>query len=586
VTSREALRVSGEQEYPVAPLPLTDAVALFEQRARAARPSFAVTPANQRAVVDICTRLDGLPLAVELAAARVKVLAPDALSTRLQHRLQLLVGGARNLPPRQQTLRAAIGWSHDLLDGAEQRLFAGLAVFTGGCSLESAEAVCDPDGGLGIDLLDAIGSLVDKSLLGTQEFEDAEPRFVMLQTIHEYAAERLATNGEADSLAARHAAHFLALAEEAEPQLWRAGQERWFRRLDQDHDNLRAALSWALARPDPETAMRLAGALGAYWEGRGHVGEACRWLDAALAAGPASPSARARALMAKSRLVLLVQDDAARARPLLEEGLALARDTGEARLLVVTLSHLGVALRELGEHDRADELFEESVQLARRQADPWALALALNNRGSDLADRQTDLDRARAMLEESLALRRDLKEKRGIAVTLDSLGMLALLERASKRATTLFQESLGLARDVGLLPHTAWALAGLGLAAVQDHDRERAVPSLQESLQLAHRMHDAQTILLCLGGLAAVAADDGQLLKAVRIWGAVEGLRHTLGAAPVIAGIVGHEWLDVARDRLGGSAVDESLAAGERLGLDELIAEAVRPFGPERTSAR
>jgi tetratricopeptide (TPR) repeat protein len=259
---------------------------------------------------------------------------------------------------------------------------------------------------------------------------------------------------------------------------------------------------------------------------------------------------------------------------LLEECLALVQATGETRLVVVTLSHLGRALRQLGEDARAEALYEESVDLARQQADRWALALALNNRGSDLADSRVDLDRARSMLEESLSLRRQLQEKRGIAVTLDSLGTLALLEGAPARATTLYTESLTLARDVGLVPHTAWALAGLGLAAVQDHNGERAVPLLMEGLELAQRLHDAETVLLCIAGLASVAADRGQPVRAVHLWGAAERLRSALNGVSSLGSVIGETWLDATRQQLGDPAFEDALTTGARLSLDELVIEA------------
>jgi predicted ATPase/class 3 adenylate cyclase len=574
ITSREAVHLSGEQEYHVPPLPGRDAVALFAERARAAQPDFVVTPA----VADICARLDGLPLAIELAAARVKLLAPEAMVGRLQRRLQLLVGGARDLPSRQQTLRATLDWSHDLLDPAEQRLFARLAVFAGGCTLEAAETVCD-DGDLGVAVLDGLVSLFDKSLLRRQDGDITEPRLLLLETIREYAWERLLASGDADALAARHAAHFLALAEEAEPQLWRAGQERWFQQLDLEHDNLRAALTWSLARPDPEMAMRLAGALGAYWEARGQIVEAHRWLDAALAAGPASPLSRARALMAKSRLLLIIEEDAGRAQHVLEESLALFRQTDEARWIAVTVCHLAQAARRLGEHGRADALFEEGVELARGQGDPWVLALALNNRGDDLIEHLGDFARARPMLEESLSLRRALGEKRGLALTLLNLGALTLREGHIEQAVPLYEESLALAREVGLIPHTAWALAGLGLAAVYQGADNRALPKLRESLQLARDMRDRYTIAECLSALASVAAGRAELLRAARLWGAAERLHQLLGAAPPSTRSLHNDRLAAVREQLGAEAFQRALTEGRNMPTDQAIDDALAVNG-------
>jgi tetratricopeptide (TPR) repeat protein len=402
---------------------------------------------------------------------------------------------------------------------------------------------------------------------------------MLLETIREYAWERLRASGDAEAVAARHAASFLALAEQAEPQLWRAGQERWFQRLDLEHDNLRAALSWSLARPDPEMAMRLVGALGAFWEGRGQIVEAHRWLDAALAAGPASPLSRARALMAKSRLLLIIEEDAGRARPLLEESLALFRQTSEARWIVVTACHLAQAARRLGEHGRADELFEEGVELARGEGDPWVLALALNNRGDDLIEHLGDFVGARPMLEESLSLRRALGEKRGVALTLLNLGALTLREGHVEQAVPLYEESLALAREVGLVPHTAWALAGLGLAAVHQGAGNRAVPELRESLQLARDLHDRYTIAECLSALASVAADRGELLRAARLWGAAERLHRLLGAAPPSTRYLHSDRLAAVREQLGAEAFQRALTEGRSMPTDQAVGDALAVNG-------
>ena len=323
VTSRAALRVSGEQVYEVPPLAAPDldifdgastahedgllafdAVALFVARARAVRPDFALTPANAAAVAAICARLDGLPLALELAAARVRLLSAQDLQARLQRRLELLTGGPRDLPARQQTLRATLDWSYDLLDPVEQQLLARLAVFAGGCTVTAAEAVCRTDGDRGWSVLDGLTGLVANSLAGRENHHDdshkdaegAEPAegSRLLETVREYAWERLRANGEADAVSGQHAAHFLALAEQAWPELWGADQECWFARLDRERGNLRAALTWAQGRPNPELLAGLAGALGPYWEARGQLSEAYRWLDTALAAKPITPWTRAR----------------------------------------------------------------------------------------------------------------------------------------------------------------------------------------------------------------------------------------------------------------------------------------------------
>jgi predicted ATPase/DNA-binding SARP family transcriptional activator/Tfp pilus assembly protein PilF len=600
VTSRAALRVSGEHVYEVPPLAFPDldgldaagsaredgllafdAVALFVARARAVRPDFALTPANAAAVAAVCARLDGLPLALELAAARVRLLSAQDLQARLQRRLELLTAGPRDLPARQQTLRATLDWSYDLLDPVEQQLLARLAVFAGGCTVAAAEAVCSTDGDHGWSVLDGLTGLVANSLAGREDQHGdslrdagrAEPaegsRLRLLETVREYAWERLQASGEADAVSSRHAAHFLALAEQAWPELWGADQERWFARLDREHGNLRTALAWAQARPDPELLAGLAGALGPYWEARGQLSEAYRWLDAALAAEPVLPRAWARVLMAKSRLLLLVEGDAAQALPLLEESLTLYRQQNDARWMVVSISHLASAFRKLGQHPRADALFDESIHLARRHGDAWALSLALNNYGGDVLEERADTAQARPLLEESLALRRTLGEPRGVATTLSNLGALALLDGDPDRAARLFAEHLALAQQAGLVPHTVWALTGLGLVAVYQDDSERAAGLLRQGLRLARDLRDRPTVAECLAGLAAVTADPA---VAARLWGAVQHLHADLGISPVSTRLLHRQGLAALRKTLDPESLQAAMANGATTPVDQLIA--------------
>jgi len=609
VTSRAALRVSGEQIYEVPPLATpdlatlqdatlpagedgllaNDAVALFVARARAVRPDFALTPANAAAVATVCARLDGLPLALELAAARVRLLSAQDLQARLQRRLELLTGGPRDLPARQQTLRATLDWSHDLLDAAEQQLLARLAVFAGGCTLAAAEAVGDTDGDPDSSVLDALTGLVANSLLYRDDqhqdprgqAEGAEPaegsRLWLLETVREYAWERLQASGQADATSGRHAAYFLALAEQAWPELWGADQQRWYARLDREHDNLRAALAWAQARPEPELLVRLAGALGPYWEARGQVSEAHRWLDAALATEPVSPWARARALNAKSRLLLLLEVDVALALPFLEEALSLFQGLNDARWTVVSTSHLAIVLRQVGQHDRADVLFDESIELGRRHGDAWALSLALNNYGDDLLEQRGDTARARPLLEESLVLRRSLGEPRGVVTTLSNLGVIALLDGDLDRAAGVFAEDLALAQQAGLVLHTSWALTGLGLAAAYQDDRGRAAPLLRQGLRLARDLGNRFTAAECLAGLAAVTADPAQ---AAHLWGAVQRLHHDLDVTPPSTRALHGQQLAVLRETLGADALQAALADGADTPADQAIAAALHDDPP------
>src|SRR5829696_5077666 len=371
-TSRIPLRLYGEREYPVPPLELPDpvhlpslerltqyeAVRLFVQRARAVKPDFEVTNQSAPAVAEICVHLDGLPLAIELAAARTKLLPPQALLSRLSNRLKLLKGGARNLPARQQTLRATIDWSYDLLTEEEKIFFGRLSVFSGGHTLEAAEEVCDPEGNL--DVLEVVGSLLEKSLLRREQGADGEPRFVMLETVHEYAREKLEESGEAEEVKRRHAEYFVALAEEAHPELKGQDQLEWLQRLEAEHDNTRAALTWALRQEKVELGLRLAGALQRFWWTRGYDSEGRRWLEGALAMdGRGSVESRAMALAGVGALASH-QGDFDRAEEALVEGLELlvGEETERSEVKLHLLLTLGHVESETEDYDKATHLFE------------------------------------------------------------------------------------------------------------------------------------------------------------------------------------------------------------------------------------
>ena len=342
-TSRIPLRLYGEIEYPVPPLALPDptvlpplevltqyeAVRLFVERAKAVKGDFEITNESAPAVAEICARLDGLPLAIELAAARVRLLPPQKMLQRLGNRMKLLKGGARDLPTRQQTLRGAIDWSHDLLEEDEKTLFGRLSVFAGGRTLEAMEEICDPEGDL--DALEGVESLVGKSLLKQEEGSGGEPRFVMLETVHEYAREKLKESGWAEEMQRLHAAYFLAMAEEAEPELRGPREQEWMDRLEAEHDNLRVALSWSLGGGDGVLGLRLAGALGQFWKVRGHFSEGRGWLEEALAGcGEAPPDARARVL-AESGNLAMDQGDFERSKASSQEALAPLSGTGRIK---------------------------------------------------------------------------------------------------------------------------------------------------------------------------------------------------------------------------------------------------------------
>jgi predicted ATPase/class 3 adenylate cyclase len=586
VTSRAPLHLTGEHEYEVPPLALPDpkrttdlesltqydAGALFIERARAVKSDFAITADSVAAVAEICARLDGLPLAIELAAARVRLLPPQTLISRLEQRLTVLTGGARDLPERQQTLRGAIDWSYDLLSGGEQELFAHLAVFVGGCTLEAAEAVCGPVGDSTPDVFEGLSSLLDKSLI-RQAGADDEPRFGMLETIREYALERLRQNKNENIVSQRHAEYFLALAEEAEPEIWGPPQEMWLERLEWEHDNFRGALAWSLEHEQVETAVRLAGALEGFWEARGHISEGRRWLEEALGKNNTvlSDQARAKASFGAARLAGLFQADYEEEGRLLEESLRLFRELGDRKGVVLSLSHLSGNLRWHGDAERALATGEESLAIARELGDKWTLALALNNLGCDMEE-VGEPARARALFEESLALRRGLGEKRGVALTLTNLGNLALLDGDCGRARTLLDESLRLASELGHLQLVAMALDNLGLTALYERDYEQSARLFADALRAFSDSGEKRNAAESLSGLAATLAAQGDPIRAARLWGAAERLLNEIGLSPGSGTrLVYERFLPAARESVATSAWAEAWAEGGAMTFAQAI---------------
>jgi predicted ATPase/class 3 adenylate cyclase len=587
VTSRAALHVSGEQAYPVPPLSLPDqrdatdlqgitaseAVMLFMERAQAVNPSFALTDANAPVVAEICRRVDGLPLAIELAAARSRLLSPRALLARLERRLQLLKGGARDLPARQQTLRATIDWSYALLEAGEQTLFARLAVFAGGCAMEAAEVVCDLDGGL--DVLAGLEGLVDKNLLQPRDGPDGDPRVVLLETVREYGLERLAERGEADAVARRHVDYYLGLAERAEPELLGPRQGAWYERLEADLDNLRAALAWSLGHREAEVTARLAASILPFWVSRSHANEGLRWLDGALKhRGSLSQPALAKALTAKAFLLLQVEANPEQANTLLEESLALFQELGDTTWTVRVVSLLGLAAVRAGDLDRGVALREQALVLARDGADEFNLAMALQNLGSSLL-KVGDYARARALFDESLALSRSVGEPEGIGLALWGLGMVALAEGHHRHASSLLEEALTLARKLGHLSSAASCLADLGVVALHETDYGRAAALFEEGLRLAPQLEGELVIAQCLWGVAVVAAAQGQPGRAVCLWGAAAAL----GGMPYLPSYLVRPLEDrrlaPAKETLGPDAFDMEWTKGHAMRRDDAIAYAL-----------
>jgi len=483
VTSRAALHLSWERELSVPPLAVPnpgmlpaldqlqqyDAVQLFVTRAQAVSPDFALTIDNAAAVADICRRLDGLPLAIELATARVKLFSPQALLARLDRRLTLLTGGPRDLPARQQTLRATIDWSYNLLESAEQTLFAALGVFAGGCTIELAEAVVLLDAPT-LDrsrMLDGLVSLTSQSLLQHAQGQAGEPRFVMLETIREYALEQFAASEQAPAIRRRHAEVFLALAEAGAAALEGAEQGVWLSRLQQEHDNLRAALGWAVEQREAAIGLRLATALRLFWFMRGYLTEGRERLAQALALGEGSPSTRAQALDCAGFLARY-QGDYAAAAGLIGESLATWRSLAHRQGVADALSNLGYVTLHQGDYVTARALYEESLDLQRDLGNPQGRADCLSHLGT-AAFYQGDYQTARTLHEQSLAIWRALGDVEGIAYALYKLGDVAFASADVAAAARWFAEGLAASVELGWPWGIVSAIEGAaGMAALRD----------------------------------------------------------------------------------------------------------------------
>jgi predicted ATPase/class 3 adenylate cyclase len=589
VTSRAPLHLSGEHEYSVPPLAVPDlnapeppatlaayeAVQLFLERAQAVKPEFELTSENAPAVAEICARLDGLPLAIELGAARVRILSPQALLGRLSQRLELLTGGARDAPARQRTLRDTIEWSYGLLDANEQRLFARLSVFLGGRTIEAAEAVCDPlTTELGMSVFDGVASLVEKSLL-RQDEGPGEPRFLMLETIREYALDRLEQSGEGELLRQRHAHYFLALAEEAEPEILGADQVLWLERLEAERDNFRAALGWLLERSETELALRLIGSLRRAWVARGYLSETRKWLEAAFEPSAAvAPQVEAKARYGLGR-VALVQGDYDDAIRLLERSARLFRQLGEAEGLVFSLADLGFIATAQGRHEDAQRFAEESLAEAKAAGNERTIAAALHSLACTKLD-AGEYGEARSLFEQSLALRRKLGDKRNIANSLGYLGSVALLEGDYDGATALLDESLALGRDLGNLLIVSAALANESLVALAAGDAGRAAALCIESLALSQELGDKRTTVECLHALAGIAAVQGEPRQAALLSGAAESVHAAIKAPPSPAErMVSERFLRIARAAVDEESFSDSWAQGRRMSYDAAVTHAL-----------
>jgi len=560
-TSREVLQAEGETVWRVPSLGLPDreapqppisvltqyeAVRLFIERAVAAKPDFRVTNGNAPAVAEICWRLDGMPLAVELAAARVNVLPPEEIERRLDDRFRLLTGGRRTALPRHQTLQAAVEWSYSLLPEPERRLFARLSVFAGSFSLAGAQALRADEGLQEWEILDLLTALVERSLVVPEPTADVA-RYRLLETLRAYGWERLSGQGEAETASRRHAEHFMAFAQEAKAKLRGPEQADWFARVQADYGNLRAALAWGL-REDVEAAARLASALPRFWEVRGYWREGRQWLEGCLAGGrDLTLELKANTLLAAGRLAWCQCDygraealyeqcrelpresehrreyanallglgnvaarraDWSRAKALYEESLALQRESGDQPGIATTLNNLGWVGVGRGEYDAARALFGEALAIRRELGDEFEMAQTLTNLG-DAACMQGEYATARGFHGEALRIRRGLGEKCGIAFSLHGLGWAAHEQGEHQAALALYEESLKVTRELGARGPTAFTLNNLGnlTRTMGDHVRARAM--LEEAVAVQRELGHAQGLALSLSNLGALLSDQG-----------------------------------------------------------------------------
>ena len=639
VTSRAALRLSGEQEYPAPPLAVPDlahlpdqqglaeiaTVALFLQRAQALQPGFQVSEANAATIAAICARLEGLPLAVELAAARVKLLPPAALLKRLERRLEVLTGGARDLPARQQTLRTTLQWSYDLLSPSEQRLFRRLAIFVGGCTLEAAAAICpapdEPDSAV----LEGVASLLDKSLLRQTEREGEEPRLVQLETLREFGREQLEAAGELEALRQAHAAHYLRLVETAAPALFGADQVTWLDRLERDQENLHAALDWWVQQGEWETALRLSVALWPFWWMHGHLSDGRTLLERVLTAPASLPEAlRAQALIG-SGVLAYDQDQAEQAKHCCEQGLLVARKLADTRSCIIALRQLGRVACVNGDYVTARTHAEEALALARQTDDRWGLAAALEvltvvafdqwaledarTYGKDYlaAARQSggtetvaraltrvgflhylagELEVSQKLLEESLARTEEVGDALTHATTLLHLGLVAIFQGAYARGLALLEE--GYLQTQKQVPNQLESLltlrGGQTLAALAQGQYPQARTLLRESFSLVHQWDYGNHFYLTIGldMLGCVAAAQELPVWAAICWGASEVLCTAGGFArtPAIQSFVA-PWQAQVRAQLGEPAFQTALAEGRTWSVEQALeaAEQLPPPG-------
>jgi predicted ATPase len=529
VTSRSCLRVYGEQEFPVAALAQNSAVELFAQRAAAVWPDFAITPDNAPAVHDICLRLDGLPLAIELAAARIKVLSPAAILDRLQSRLQLLTGGALDLPERQQTLRKTIDWSYGLLNEAERKLFRRFSVFVGGCTLEAAEAVCNTSNDLGIGLLEGLFSLVDKNLIQPVDRAEAGPRFGMLETIREYAFESLTDSGEQSAVRRAHAAYCLVLAEEGNPELNSIDRARWLRQCDAEIENFRFALDWLFQWQDLDWGLRLCVALFRFWDTREHLSEGRTRLETVVRlAGAEWSKERARVGFFLGALAT-AQGDYLAAEQVLQQSLSLYEQLGDEAGIAASLNALGVSARDRGDYSAAQRNLERSLACWRMLPDRSATARCLHNL-ADVVRVRGDYPRARWALREAADIFEELGDRAGGAWSTNQQGDIARAQGDLTAARGFYQRALSAFHESGDLWGAARSLTDLAYIDCARGDHLAAHAACREALQIFASLGHRRGIARALESSACLALAQGQAERTLKLAAAAAQLRQSISA--------------------------------------------------------
>jgi predicted ATPase len=594
VTSRAVLRVYGEHEHPVPPLELPDptrpfeelgrnpSVILYTQRAAATNNTFTLEPSNASAVAEICRRLDGLPLAIELAAARAKVFAPEAILARLARALEFLTDGPRDVPARQHTLRNTIDWSHALLSIPEQTLFRRLAVFVGGWTLEGAEAVCNAGRDLGLDVVTGVASLVDKSLVQPVGAEGGEARFSMLETLREYALDQLVRGG--DELATRraHAAYCIVLAEEGNSPLTEAQRAVWLARCDVEHDNFRAALDWLVQTRRPEWALRIGLALFAFWERREHLTEGRQRLLAVadLRGVEADPRGWAMATaLAASMSAGQLQFDLA----LHQQALNVFRALGDRKWVAAQLNSVGVHQRFIGDYPAARSFFEQSLEVCRELGDQREIAATLSNLASAVS-LSGDQHRARALLEQARGLFHDLGDERGVTWTVNHMGDVARRQGALTEAQRFYEQAVSDFHRLGDLWGVARATLDWGHVVCEAGDHAAAGTLFERALTAFASLGHKRGLASVLEGFADLARCEQQNERALTLAGAAAAVRHSLGAVPRRAEQVAFERsLEPAWRSVDPATAQAMLTAGRQMSLEEAI-ECALSGGPTLTS--